>query len=147
MDITQIKITLDGDRERFAPGDELAGAISLGMINIHDVRAMELSVLWHTEGKGDEDIAVHFFQRTDVTGEQPRTPEPHRFRLKLPLSPLSYDGLIVKIRWCVRLRIFPAIGKEVVVDRRFCLGSIPPPRDAARDLTDESADAAEMRTA
>ena len=70
-----------------------------------EVTSVEISVLWHTEGKGDEDFGVHFFER--------RTPETHEqllgpahFSIRLPASPLSYDGRILKIRWCVRVRAF-----------------------------------------
>lgn len=129
MDVSRIQISLDGDRDTFAGQQEIAGEITLGAINVHDVKALELSVLWYTEGKGEEDLAVHYFQRFEATSEQPLPAAPLRFRVKLPESPLSYAGLIVKIQWCVRLRIFPAIGKEVVVDRPFRLGDVPSPSE------------------
>ena len=47
------------------PGDVLAGQFSLEGVATGDVRACELSVLWHTEGKGDEDLSVHFFERLE----------------------------------------------------------------------------------
>jgi hypothetical protein len=45
----------------------------------------------------------------------------------LPASPLSYDGRIVKICWCVRLRLFPRQGPEVIDEAAFRLGEVPMP--------------------
>ena len=38
-------------------------SIAWWMSLARDVKAVELSVLWYTEGKGEEDLAVHFFDR------------------------------------------------------------------------------------
>ena len=83
-------------------------------------------MLWHTEGKGDEDMAVHEFWRRDAGEAQPIDPRrPERFSTTLPNSPLSYEGQIVKVRWCVRVRVFPLRGKEIVGEKRFQLGDVP----------------------
>ena len=61
-----------------------------------------------------------------------QSPRPQRFSTTLPRSPLSYDGQIVKIRWCVRVRAFLQRGKEVVGQKVFRLGNVSPtPCDAA----------------
>ena len=91
-----------------------------------EVKAVELSVLWYTEGKGDEDLAVHFFER--LTADNPAEPglhDLHRFQSALPNSPLSYEGVLVKIRWCVRVRVFVRGGKSFIAERRFQLGDVP----------------------
>ena len=63
--------------------------------------------------KGEEDFAVHHFERfVDEPGRPLDLRLPHRFATTLPPSPLSYDGRIVKVCWCVRLRIFPQEGPE-----------------------------------
>ena len=62
-------------------------------------------MLWYTEGKGDEDLAVHEFRR--LSADNGYRADPHRvgrFSTTLPNSPLSYEGVIVKVRWCVRVR-------------------------------------------
>jgi hypothetical protein len=38
---------------------------------------------------------------------------------------LSYEGQIVKIRWCVRVRAFLPPGKDVVGQKVFQLGDVP----------------------
>ena len=88
-------------------------------------------MLWHTEGKGDEDMAVHEFWRRDADDGRPLDPRrPERFSTTLPNSPLSYDGQIVKVRWCVRVRVFPHRGKEIVGEKGFQLGDVPPSEPA-----------------
>ncbi len=54
----------------------------------------------------------------------PRRPD--RFSTTLPQSPLSYDGQIVKIRWCVRVRVIFKRGRDLVAQKIFRLGNVPP---------------------
>jgi hypothetical protein len=88
---------------------------------------VEVSVNWYSEGKGDEDLGVHYFERytpSDAIDGDLR--QLHRFQTELPNSPLTYNGSIVKIRWRVRVRLNYGRGKEVVADRSFQL--LPPVR-------------------
>lgn len=81
---------------------------------------MEISVLWYTEGKGDEDLSVHFFRRwTAVRLAELDLSSPQQFATQLPASPLSYDGHLFRIRWCIRMRLFLANGKEIVTEQPF----------------------------
>ncbi len=94
-------------------------------------RRVEVSVLWHSEGKGDEDLAVHEFWRKEADGGELGDPDrPNRFSTSLPQSPLSYDGQIVKIRWCVRVRVIFKRGRDLVVEKVFRLGNVPPAKPA-----------------
>lgn len=121
-----VVIRLDGDGRVYRPGDTLSGEYWCESLGAGLVKAIEVSVLWHTEGKGDEDMAVHAFWRRDSSVDQPLDlQQPERFSTTLPNSPLSYDGQIVKIRWCVRVRVFPYRGKEYVGEKRFRLGFHP----------------------
>ena len=108
--------------------------MSLKILSADQIKALEVSVLWYTEGKGDEDMAVHKFWRTDLENGDLIDPlQPARFETVLPNSPLSYDGQIVKLRWCVRVRAFLHRGKEVFGQKEFRLGDIPPLKT---DVTD-----------
>lgn len=91
----------------------------------NEVRAVEWSMLWYTEGKGEEDLGIHFFRRITEPGEVAAAAAAGRFATRLPRSPLSYEGLIVKIRWCVRLRLFFEGGRDFVSEHVFDLGSVP----------------------
>ncbi len=90
-----------------------------------EVDQLEVSVMWYTEGKGGEDFGVHYFQSlsTDelrsVIDDQPR-----QLSVRLPASPLSYEGSLLKIRWCVRLRLYLLDGRKVSAEQPFYLGNL-----------------------
>lgn len=122
-----VLIRLDGNGRARQPGETLSGEYRLLAAAPEEVKAVEVSVLWYTEGKGDEDLAIHEFWRLDAdSGDCIDASRPERFRTVLPYSPLSYEGKIVKIRWCVRVRAFLAHGKEIVGQQVFRLGCVPP---------------------
>ncbi|MFM1903670.1 MAG: hypothetical protein RLZZ440_1570 [Planctomycetota bacterium] len=89
------------------------------------IRAIERSVLWYTEGKGEEDLGIHQFDRVTDPAAVAAAVTDGRFATRLPRSPLSYEGLIVKIRWCVRIRLFFESGRDFVSEHVFDLGRIP----------------------
>lgn len=122
----RIVIRLDENGRTYRPGDTLAGEYRMMAIDRDDIKALEISVLWFTEGKGDEDLAVHDFRRLSAEdGDWIDPRRAGRFSTILPNSPLSYDGKIVKVRWCVRVRVFLKRGREVVGQRLFRLGDVP----------------------
>jgi hypothetical protein len=121
-----IVIRLDGDSRHHRPGETLSGQYWIESLDASEVKAIEASVLWHTEGKGDEDMAVHEFWRRDASDAVPfDVHRPERFSTTLPNSPLSYHGHLIKIRWCVRVRVFMPHGKDMVTEKTFQLGEVP----------------------
>ena len=121
-----IIIRFDGNGRVYRPGEMLSGEYRLESVTAAEVKAIEVSVLWYSEGKGDEDLAVHEFRRLSAENGDPIDPRrPGRFSTTLPQSPLSYEGAIVKLRWCVRVRAFLQRGKEVVGQKTFQLGDVP----------------------
>jgi hypothetical protein len=139
MTPSAIRLTLDSPTAHYQPGDRLTGRFSVDGSPSWSVRAAELSILWYTAGKGEEDMAVHHFERFV---DEPIRPldlrVPRRFAATLPPSPLSYDGEIVKVCWCVRLRLFLTQGQETVAEVPFRLGSVPPAKSALREVRSET---------
>lgn len=148
-----ISLQLSDARREFMPGDELECRYQVDAVDRRDIVAVEASVLWRTEGKGEEDMAVHFFRRripSDALEADLRALD--SFRTILPNSPLSYDGAILKLHWCVRVRVFVRGGKDGHAELRFRLGRVPagqrldaPPvaraeKAASRGRTREAAD-------
>jgi hypothetical protein len=122
-----IIIRLEENGKIHRPGDTLSGEYAFEDFSAEQIKALEVSVLWYTEGKGEVDMTVHKFWRTDVeNGDFIDMYRPTGFEAFLPKSPLSYNGQIVKIRWCVRVRAFLQRGKEIVGQKDFRLGDIPP---------------------
>jgi len=126
MNEPRVTIRFDGDARVYQPGETLSGEYQLDSILPSQIKVIEVSVLWYSEGKGDEDLAVHDFQRlAREEGDWIDTGRPGRFSTTLPNSPLSYEGLIVKLRWCVRVRVFMERGKDVLGELPFELGNVP----------------------
>lgn len=132
MNRPTVSIHLDGENVPFLPGGALTGEYRVEAEDRGAIRALELSVLWYTSGQGEEDLAVHDFRRFAV--EEAENDPSHagdfrvagRFQTVLPLSPLSYDGVLLKIHWCVRVRLFLTQGREVVEEHGFRMGQVPP---------------------
>lgn len=126
MNEPMVVIRLSSDGRVHRPGETLSGEYWIESLDASAVKAIEASVLWHTEGKGDEDMAVAAFWRRNAEDDGPiDTARPERFSADLPYSPLSYEGQIVKVRWCVRVRVFLHRGKEIVGEKVFQLGEVP----------------------
>jgi hypothetical protein len=120
-----VRLTLDSATAQYQPGNRLSGRFLVDGAQVFGVRSAELSVLWYTTGKGDEDLAVHHFERLVEEAARPLDLRvPRRFATTLPASPLSYDGQIVKVCWCVRLRLFLTTGQETVTEIPFHLGNV-----------------------
>ena len=115
-----------GGKSHFAAGDELICEYQIDAVDPADIQAVEASVLWYTEGKGEDDLGVHFFERRLPADADDGDLRPmRRLRTRLPNSPLTYGGSILSIQWCVRLRLFLRRGREYAVEQPFTLGSVP----------------------
>jgi hypothetical protein len=122
----RVLVQFDHPDRRYMPLDPLGVRYQVEGVAGDRVRAIEQSVLWYTEGKGEEDLGVHFFQRLVDQAAVAAAAREGAFAVQLPRSPLSYEGVIVKIRWCVRVRLFFAAARDFVSEHVFELGAIPP---------------------
>lgn len=130
----RVSIQFDRPLRVYAPEQELVVRYDIEGVSPDSVRALERSVLWYTEGKGEEDLSVHSFERLDDAVSRAKALPSDTFAVRLPTSPLSYEGVIVKIRWCVRIRIFFASGRDFVSEHVFDLGEIAPARGTVERL-------------
>ena len=131
----KISVTFNRENIQYSGGDQLRAHYIVEGIEPQSISAVERSVVWYTEGKGEEDLGVVFFERIQLEqrkdGSQASSVSLSTDHLTgalaadLPLSPLSYEGIIVKIRWCVRIRIFFRSGRDFVSEHIFFLGSVP----------------------
>lgn len=118
-------IRLLGLQPTYMPGETLEFDYRVTNVAHTAISAVEVSVVWLTEGKGSEDMGVHFFQR--LTGNSLAATDwsiPQKVTAPLPDSPLSYEGKLVKISWCVRVRFYLNDGTELVAQQPFYLGTI-----------------------
>jgi hypothetical protein len=93
--VTDATVELEPSLERYMPGSPLR---VIYRVDDEAVDRVEISLGYHTEGKGDEDSGVVLLeQRDEREGIVDFT---------LPNSPISYDGELIKIRWLLRVRGF-----------------------------------------
>jgi hypothetical protein len=110
----------------YDPGEWVTVEYCIEGLNGERPRALERSALWYTEGKGEEDLGVHSFDRFATAETIDRVVPEGTFAIQLPTSPLSYEGVIVKIRWCIRLRVYFESGRDHVSEHVFNVGRVPP---------------------
>ncbi len=118
-------IRLLGLQPTYMPHDLLEFDYRVSNVDQNSISAVEASVVWLTEGKGTEDLGVHSFQR--LTGNSLSAMDwsiPQKIQVPLPDSPLSYEGRLLKISWCVRIRFYLNDGTELVAQQPFYLGTI-----------------------
>lgn len=118
-------IELLGIQPGYMPSERLEFEYRLQNLPASAINSVEASVVWYTEGKGSEDLGVHFFQR--LTGIDIAAIDwnvARRLVTELPASPLSYEGRLLKIRWCIRVRVYLNDGREIKGEQPFYLGSI-----------------------
>jgi hypothetical protein len=121
-----IGVTLANSKKVYLPGEELVCEYQIDAVDAAEIQAVEASVLWHTQGKGEEDLGVHYFERRLPNEVDDGDLRPmRRFRTRLPNSPLSYRGAICSVQWCVRIRLFLKRGRELYFDYPFQVGNVP----------------------
>ncbi len=114
-----------GLQPRFEPKELLEFEFRVQRVTLAEVDRLEISVMWYTEGKGTEDFGVHFFQSLSGDELAPVIDgRPHPIVTTLPASPLSYEGRLLNIRWCTRLRLYLNDGREISAERPFYLGNL-----------------------
>ncbi len=121
-----ISLNLLSLQQALEPGEILEFEYAVNRIPAEKIDSLEASVLWYTEGKGGEDLGVHFFKRfsrSELSGTSINQPR-RLSTVLLPASPLSYSGKLIKLNWCVRVRLFMQAGQELTIQRPFYLGHV-----------------------
>ncbi|MCH2178708.1 MAG: hypothetical protein MK106_07880 [Mariniblastus sp.] len=120
----RIKISLGDERLTYRPGDVMIGQYMIDPVDDDKIVAVESSVIWLTDGKGEGDMGVHFFDRQKGPFDVAKLRQLKRFSTVLPASPFSYNGTMIRVRWAVRIRVFFEVGSEHTEDLYFQLGNV-----------------------
>ncbi|WP_184306973.1 hypothetical protein [Aporhodopirellula rubra] len=126
-----MNVTLCRDDATYSAGGFLRANWRVSRVSIEELSSVEVSVLWYTEGKGDEDLSVHYFRRYD--GAQLRRlgmVDSQPIHCRLPPSPLSYRGHLLSIQWGIRVRVFVEEGREAVAEHPFYMVARKPDPEA-----------------
>ena len=99
-----LEIRVDAGATSFAPGDALRG--TLQWMGDRVPEAVELRLLWYTEGRGDQDVGVARTLRIEAPAAVGSSP----FELEAPSGPYSCSGQLISIRWALEAVAKP--GKE-----------------------------------
>jgi hypothetical protein len=94
-----LTLTLNGDRALYKPKEKLSGVA--GWQLDRDVRAVEVRLIWFTQGKGTQDVGVVDRRRW----ETPRMMGQEKFEFTLPDGPQSFSGRLISLTWAVELVI------------------------------------------
>ena len=124
-----VSLTILNSAKELPPGELLRWEFQIDALKPQELQAVETSVLWYSEGKGEPELGVHFFKR-DTRADFPDG-DLHilrKFESRLPNSPLSYDGKLLRICWCIRVRVFLDSAKPLVHDQAFRLGDFDMPQ-------------------
>jgi hypothetical protein len=108
------------------PGSAVEGRYTVDA----DTVRTELSLIWHTEGKGTEhreviSLVEHGASQLQLTAGRLAG----RFAMTLPAAPTSYEGQLIKIRWLVRVRRWTAGGQSEMADASLVVGGVAPPEE------------------
>lgn len=95
------------DQTNCRPGGTLTGRVVLDGLE-PPPRRIAVSLLWHTSGKGEQDVQVVARQELD----DPQASGSWRFAFQLPDQPLSFSGTLITLEWLVEVLVSP--GKRLV---------------------------------
>ncbi len=104
-----IQIHLDGNPAH-EPGTEVRGRATWQSLN-RQSKSVLISLLWHTEGKGTEDVAI--IEQIKVEG--PSAAGSREFAFVLPNFPWSFSGTLLSLVWAIEASLEPA-GEVARVD-------------------------------
>jgi hypothetical protein len=120
----KLDIELNDGRDTFAPAESVEGRIEWNLDA--NPRALELSLLWYTSGKGTRDVRVLHTNRIDSPGAFGSD----KFSFALPPGPYSFSGKLISLIWALELTCTPGdetARKEIVVSptgREILLASV-----------------------
>jgi len=117
-----VSVALCRDDAMYEGGKTLCATWKVSRVTLDALTAIETSVLWYTEGKGDTDLLAHHFERLEEDQiRRAGLADEHSLTCELPATPLSYHGRLIRLRWCVRMRLFLSDGREIVTEQPFYL--------------------------
>jgi hypothetical protein len=96
-----LEISIREGKTNFTPGTTIAGEFSWQLQK--SANALELRLIWFTQGKGTSDVSVESTQRI----EAPALSGKHDFSFQLPLAPHSFAGTLIELSWALELVTIP----------------------------------------
>ena len=112
------------DRLAFEPGETIRGSYQLRSPELARLEQVEVTVGWHTEGKGLRARGVEHCQVHRPGDDSLDRNGSGRLSALLPASPLSYDGVLIKVCWTVQVRASFSGSGQLNSEKAFRLGHV-----------------------
>ena len=94
-----LSLQLDGGGTLYRPKGKLSGSAQWQLEK--EARAIEVRLIWFTQGKGTQDVEVVDRRRW----ETPVLMGQEKFEFTLPEGPQSFSGKLISLTWAVELVI------------------------------------------
>jgi hypothetical protein len=102
----RIRIEIRDGSTAFLPGETVEGTVAWHFDR--PAQSVELRLLWYTEGRGDQDVAVV----ETVPLADPGVEESRPFRILLPEGPFSFSGKLISLVWALEAVALPGSRAE-----------------------------------
>lgn len=96
-----LEVRIEEGRTAFAPRESVRGQVEWREDSPPE--AIEVRLLWHTEGRGDPDVGVARTLRI----EAPSASGSSAFEFECPSGPYSFSGRLISLRWAVEATLTP----------------------------------------
>jgi hypothetical protein len=90
-------LKINDDQTLFHPGEKLSGTADWR--SEKEVRAIEVRLIWFTQGKGTQDTQIVDRRRW----EAPALDTQEKFDFTLPEAPHSFSGKLITLTWAIEL--------------------------------------------
>ena len=119
--VISIRLKGVGQTQVFHPGDSLSGVLEIQPNDVIQCRSVQLTIGWHTEGKGDRNGVTMLQQDYPIKEIRPENPIVEHFDFVLPSEPWSFAGHLIRIVWEVHAKIDIAFGRDYNTSLQFVL--------------------------
>jgi hypothetical protein len=96
-----LDLRVQDHKTAFRPGEALEGSMEWTLDR--NVEALELRLIWYTQGKGDADVSVEDARRFEAPSLSGSAP----FRFTLPAAPYSFSGKLISLSWALEIVTIP----------------------------------------
>lgn len=96
------QVSIELEKTAYEPGETISGYVHWNTGGERYQRVL-VSLLWHTEGKGNEDVEVIHQVNIPASTTQDR----RQFSFELPNFPWSFSGRLISLVWNIEASLEP----------------------------------------
>lgn len=102
--MSSLRLRIDEARTWFRPGATIVAETSWHLDG--DDEAAQLNLLWHTSGKGTQDVEV--VESLDLVTSSPGARGSRACSVPVPAGPYSFSGKLITLAWAIELVALPS---------------------------------------